>query len=104
MIISDVPSPIDLRQMSDASEWAATAMEKRPWRAEFFARFADELANMEPTAARVLELGSGPGFLAVEVFTAVAAQDNARWPQAESPGASTSAAGGSEVEARSGEV
>lgn len=64
MVISDVPSPIDLRLMSDASEWEATAMEKRPWRTEFFAKFADELANMEPTAARVLELGSGPGFLA----------------------------------------
>jgi hypothetical protein len=45
---SDVPSPIDLRLMSDASEWEATAMEKRPWRREFFAKFADELANMEP--------------------------------------------------------
>ena len=71
MIISDVPSPIDLRQLSDASEWAATAMEKRPWRAEFFARFADELENMEPTAARVLELGSGPGFLASMVLSQV---------------------------------
>jgi ubiquinone/menaquinone biosynthesis C-methylase UbiE len=50
--------------MSDASEWEATAMEKRPWRTEFLTKFAEELANMEPTAARVLELGSGPGFLA----------------------------------------
>ena len=63
-MISDVPSPIDLRLMSDASEWEATALEKRPRRTEFFAKFADELAQIEPTAVRVLELGSGPGFLA----------------------------------------
>jgi ubiquinone/menaquinone biosynthesis C-methylase UbiE len=55
--------------MSDASEWEATAMEKRPWRAEFFAKFADELVHMEPPAARVLELGSGPGFLAHKLLT-----------------------------------
>jgi ubiquinone/menaquinone biosynthesis C-methylase UbiE len=57
--------------MSDASDWEATAMEKRPWRAEFFGKFADELANMQPTAARVLELGSGPGFLARKVLSEV---------------------------------
>jgi ubiquinone/menaquinone biosynthesis C-methylase UbiE len=57
--------------MSDASEWEATAMEKRPWRTEFFAKFADELANMEPAAAGVLELGSGPGFLASKVLSKV---------------------------------
>jgi ubiquinone/menaquinone biosynthesis C-methylase UbiE len=68
-MISDVPSPIDLRLMSDALESEATAMEKRPWRLEFFAKFADELANMEPTATRVLELGSGPGFLASIVLS-----------------------------------
>jgi ubiquinone/menaquinone biosynthesis C-methylase UbiE len=57
--------------MSAASEWEATAMEKRPWRTEFFATFASELANMEPKAARVLELGSGPGFLANEVLSEI---------------------------------
>jgi SAM-dependent methyltransferase len=67
-MISDVPSPIDLRQMSDASEWEATSMEKRPWRAVFFAKFAEEIAAMQPAAAHVLELGSGPGFLASEVL------------------------------------
>src|ERR1700722_16786747 len=69
MISSDVPSPIDLRLMSDASEWEATAMEKRPWRAECFAKFADELVHVQPSAARVLELGSGPGFLAYELLS-----------------------------------
>jgi SAM-dependent methyltransferase/GNAT superfamily N-acetyltransferase len=64
MTVSDVPSPIDLRLMSDATEWEAAAMQKRPWRTEVFTRFARELEQMDPPALRVLELGSGPGFLA----------------------------------------
>jgi hypothetical protein len=71
VIIPDVPSPIDVRPMSDASDWEATALEKRPWRTKFFAKFADELANMEPSVARVLELGSGPGFLASKVLSEI---------------------------------
>jgi ubiquinone/menaquinone biosynthesis C-methylase UbiE len=67
-MMSDVPSPIDLRQMCDALEWEATAMEKRPWRAEFFQKFAYELASLDPIPERVLELGSGPGFLASKVL------------------------------------
>ena len=39
-------------------------MAKRPWRAEFFACFAREIAAASPEVQRVLELGSGPGFLA----------------------------------------
>jgi hypothetical protein len=41
---------------------------------------------------------------AVNMLPKVAAQDNARWSQAEPPGSSPSAAGGSEVEVRSGAV
>ena len=64
----DVPSPIDLRVMSDAREWEQSAMGKRPWRVEFFARFASEIAAMSPGVRRILELGSGPGFLAEYVL------------------------------------
>lgn len=39
-------------------------MSKRPWRAEFFAQFASEIAASPYKVQRVLELGSGPGFLA----------------------------------------
>ena len=67
----DVPSPIDLRSMSDASEWERTATEKRPWRAEFFEEFADELKTLRPPCRRVLELGSGPGFLASQLLDAM---------------------------------
>ena len=62
MSLFDVPSPIDLRQMADAQQWADEAMAKRPWRVEFFAEFARQLG--EGGANEVLELGSGPGFLA----------------------------------------
>jgi ubiquinone/menaquinone biosynthesis C-methylase UbiE len=71
MTTPDVPSPIDLRLLADASEWAATAMEKRPWRTEFFAKFTDELAQLEPAVGSVLELGSGPGFLASRLLSEV---------------------------------
>lgn len=62
---NDVPSPIDLRTMQDAKAWESTAMQKRPWRTEFFAAFAHEIAIVAQLhEVHVLELGSGPGFLA----------------------------------------
>jgi SAM-dependent methyltransferase len=60
----DVPSPIDLRLMADAQEWEQSAMLKRPWRTEFFSRFLQQLDQAPVPMRRVLELGSGPGFLA----------------------------------------
>ena len=60
----DVPSPIDLRLMTDARAWESTALSKRPCRTEFFAAFASAIASAEIPVHRVLELGSGPGFLA----------------------------------------
>ncbi len=63
-MMDDVPSPIDLRRMADAREWEATAMSKRPWRSEFFAHFASAIASAPVQVRRILELGSGPGFLA----------------------------------------
>ena len=66
--IADVPSPIDLRRASDAIEWTRTAMEKRPWRVEFFHRVIEILAATPN--AEVLELGSGPGFLAEQMLRA----------------------------------
>ncbi len=64
----DVPSPIDLRLMSDARPWAAAALGKRPVRPEFFDAFAREIGV---DGARVLELGSGPGFLAGHLLHAL---------------------------------
>src|SRR5713226_9464756 len=68
--IQDVPSPIDLRNAADAREWASTAMVKRPWRTEFFTRMAEELSN-RATPLSILELGSGPGFLAQHLLSAL---------------------------------
>lgn len=73
MSLLDVPSPIDLREMSDARQWADEAMVKRPWRTEFFAAFAEALEAGH--AHRVLELGSGPGFLAQYLLEALPAID-----------------------------
>ena len=66
----DIPSPIDLRTIKDATDWESTAMEKRPWRVEFFDIFSLEISKCSDTA-KVLELGSGPGFLAAHVLHAL---------------------------------
>jgi SAM-dependent methyltransferase len=66
-MLEDVPSPIDLRRREDARQWAETAQAKRPWRSEFFAAFAAAIGD---APARVLELGSGPGFLAQHLLQA----------------------------------
>jgi hypothetical protein len=50
--------------MSDARAWAESAMQKRPWRQEFFDLFVKELSSIKQKDLSVLELGSGPGFLA----------------------------------------
>jgi len=60
-VSEEVPSPIDLRLMAHALAWEASAMEKRPYRVDFFAAIA---AALEGADGPVLELGSGPGFLA----------------------------------------
>jgi ubiquinone/menaquinone biosynthesis C-methylase UbiE len=59
----DVPSPIDLRTEEDAHAWANAAESARPWRAGLRHRIAEIVSEL-PHNARVLELGSGPGFLA----------------------------------------
>ena len=68
----EIPSPIDLRLMHDAREWAEAAMLKRPWRVEVFEVFATTIhAISQERSVRVLELGSGPGFLAQHLLTAL---------------------------------
>ena len=57
----DIPSPIDLRDPVDARAWESAA-QARPGRAEMFQAFLTELRCIDGN--EVLELGSGPGFLA----------------------------------------
>jgi len=61
---SDAPSSIDFRRMDVARDWARSATEKRPWRKEFFQAIAQGLRGLNLDNLSVLELGSGPGFLA----------------------------------------
>ena len=63
MTVSDVPSPIDLRDPIDAKEWERTA-QARPGRANIFERFRRELSSLPTGQPYIVELGSGPGFLA----------------------------------------
>lgn len=65
----DVPSPIDLRDFNDAREWERTALSKRPSRPNFFEVYAEQICLHSRTVATVLELGSGPGFLAEHLLT-----------------------------------
>src|SRR2546425_986969 len=57
--------------MADAIEWESGAMSKRPWRTEFFAQFASAIASATNPVRRILELGSGPGFLAEHLLRAL---------------------------------
>jgi SAM-dependent methyltransferase len=66
---ADVPSPIDLRTMRDAAQWAEEVSAKRPWRPKFFEAFAHELRALPGGVGSLLELGSGPGFLAQYLLT-----------------------------------
>ncbi len=59
----DIPSPINWHNPDDVAEWERTA-QTRPGRADMFKSFAHELRALVPNNATVLELGSGPGFLA----------------------------------------
>lgn len=64
----DVASPIDLRQMNDAKMWADSALQKRPARTDFFNSFTTAILNYPISNPCILELGSGPGFLAQHVL------------------------------------
>ncbi len=61
--INDVRSPIDLKDPIEAKQWAAEVNLKRPWRYDIFQMYVDSILALNPNA-HVLELGSGPGYLA----------------------------------------
>ncbi|MGH2898191.1 MAG: class I SAM-dependent methyltransferase, partial [bacterium] len=75
-LLSDVSSPIDLRDPGDAHTWALEADAKRPWRAQVRDAFAEALGALDSPggspagspARRILELGSGPGLLAERIL------------------------------------
>jgi SAM-dependent methyltransferase len=63
MADEDVPTLIDFRDAQHAWEWERTA-QARPGRAEIFETFRRELQRLGSANLAVLDLGSGPGFLA----------------------------------------
>jgi SAM-dependent methyltransferase len=67
MTETDVPSPIDFCDAQGAAEWERTA-QARPGRAEMFETFGRELRRLGKSNLAVLDLGSGPGFLAAHLL------------------------------------
>lgn len=64
MTIKDVDSPIDLKNPHDAEQWANEANQIRPWRVDFFNFYVNYIQENKAMDCRILEIGSGPGFLA----------------------------------------
>jgi SAM-dependent methyltransferase len=65
---ADVPYGEDFHDPAVAAAWAEGVMRKRPWRATIFPHFVAIVGAAPVTRARVLELGSGPGFLAEQLL------------------------------------
>jgi trans-aconitate methyltransferase len=65
---TDVPYGEDFHDAAAAAQWADAAFRKRPWRATIFEHFVAIVGSAATATPRVLELGSGPGFLAEQVL------------------------------------
>jgi ubiquinone/menaquinone biosynthesis C-methylase UbiE len=63
----DVPYGDDWSSAAVVEGWTRSADQKRPWRSQIRDHIAGIVATLAPRA-RVLELGSGPGFLAHRVL------------------------------------
>jgi SAM-dependent methyltransferase len=64
----DLPYGENFHDDAQAAAWADAASRKRPWRPLIFDHFVTAITESSVTAPRVLELGSGPGFLAEHVL------------------------------------
>ncbi|HWA71047.1 MAG TPA: class I SAM-dependent methyltransferase [Polyangiaceae bacterium] len=65
----DVPYGEDFHDAAVATTWADAVMRKRPWRTTIFDHFVSIVGAAAEAQPRVLELGSGPGFLAEQLLT-----------------------------------
>jgi SAM-dependent methyltransferase len=65
---ADVPYGEDFHDPAVAAAWADGVMRKRPWRTTIFEHFVAVVGAAPLAKARVLELGSGPGFLAEQLL------------------------------------
>jgi len=65
--MTEYTGPHDYFSQDYVTEWASIANTKRPFRLQFFASFVSELSALD--RPKVLEIGSGPGFLAERVLS-----------------------------------
>jgi SAM-dependent methyltransferase len=65
---ADVPYGEDFHDPAVAAAWADGVLRKRPWRLAIFDHFVGIVGALPAPDARVLELGSGPGFLAEQLL------------------------------------
>lgn len=63
----DVPYGDDWSRVEVVEAWTEAADRLRPWRSQFRDAIAEAVATL-PAGAQVVELGSGPGFLAERVL------------------------------------
>lgn len=66
---ADVPYGEDFHDPKVAAAWADAVMRKRPWRTTIFDHFVAIVRATAVARPRMLELGSGPGFLAEQLLT-----------------------------------
>lgn len=64
----DLPYGENFHDEAEAAAWADAAARKRPWRPMIFDQFVTAISESRIVAPRILELGSGPGFLAQHVL------------------------------------
>ena len=62
-----MPYGNDWDSAAEVAAWAEAADRTRPWRFQIRTHIANRVATLRP-GARILELGSGPGFLAHRVL------------------------------------
>ena len=63
----DVPPGVDFLDAEQVRTWVSACEVDKPWRVPMRQRFANLVGALQP-GARVLELGSGPGYLAESVL------------------------------------
>ena len=63
----DVPPGVDFLDAEQVRAWVSSCEVDKPWRGPMRRRFADYVGALRP-GARVLELGSGPGYLAESIL------------------------------------
>jgi len=64
----DLPYGENFHDEAEAAAWAEAAARKRPFRPVIFDHFVTAVTESSAPAPRILELGSGPGFLAEHVL------------------------------------